>query len=534
MKKSNIRKRGVRSIHIKKRISLGAVCLLSAAFLLSGCSGDPAATSQSKELTIGSAAMCTTLDPVLNFDGWFTVRFGIGETLTRFDDDFSVSGWLASDYTASDDYTVWTFTLRDDVAFSDGTKLTAGLAASSIENVFENGTRGEDYFTCTDISADGQILTITTADPEPILPSKLADPLFVIINTETDMTDIATDGPVGTGPFKVSSFDPATKETVVVRNENYWDGDVALDQITFLYTGDQSTLTMGMKAGDFDAVYNISMSDISEFEDSEEYEVIRCAGGRTTHGFMNQNGVLGDEALRRAILRCIDRESFCENLLDGQYIPGKTLLTSASDYGYDELTDINAYDPEGAVSILDNAGYTDLDGDGFRETPEGEKLDITFIYYSGRPEQEILVEATQMECAKAGIRITPRLLDSQTVMDRLAAGDYEMCCVTINVLSNGDPEDHLRTYFSTGGYYNQFGYSNPDFDATVDELSVTSNSEERTRLVKEAEQILMDDTACIYFCYPVMNFVTVEGVTGINCTPADFYWVNADTGWRTD
>ncbi|MCD8010513.1 MAG: ABC transporter substrate-binding protein [Lachnospiraceae bacterium] len=488
------------------------------------------ATTGEKSMVIGTGQSCTTLDPVLNYDGWYTVRFGIGQTLTKFDDDFSVSGWLVEDdYTASEDNTVWTFTIRDDVVFSNGTKLTAELVKASIENVFENGTRGPEYFTYESIEADGQTLIITTAEAEPILPNKLADPLFVIIDTSVDMTNIADEGPVGTGPFVVGSFDVTTKEITVVRNENYWAGDVAMDQITFVYTEDQSTLTMSLQSGDVDAVYNLSMTAVGDFENDSNYNVIRTASGRTTHGFMNQNGVLGDEVLRQALLRYIDRETYCESLLSGQYVPGKTLVTSASNYGYDELTDINAYDPESAVQLLDDAGYLDIDGDGYRETPDGEKIDLTFVYYTGRPEQQIVVEAMQAECMNLGIKITPQVYDSQTVMDLLKSGDYDLCCVSINIMNIGDPESHLTTYFTSDGTYNSFGFSNEEFDAIVSELSGTSDADERVELVKEAEQILMDESVCIYFCYPIMNFVTKANVSGITSTPADYYWVSEDT-----
>ncbi len=524
-------------------ITLSFFFLLAAACLLSGCGASSEDTvslpeSQSetsdslagkKEIVIGSGTSCTSLDPIQNYDGWFTVAFGVGETLTKINDDGSVSGWLASDYSVSDDNTVWMFTIRDDVVFSDGTKLTADLAASSIQNVFENGTRGEEYFTCADLAAKGQTLTITTAEPEPILPAKLADPLFTIINTETDMTDIARTGPVATGPFIAESFDPTTEETVVVRNENYWDGDVALDQITFRCLEDTSILTMGLLAGDLNAVYNVSMTDIDDFEDNDDYNVIRFAGGRTTHGFMNQNGPLGDAVLRQAILRCLDRDSFCENLLNDQYVPGKTPITSSADYGYEELIDPNAYDPDSAAALLDEAGYLDIDGDGFRETPDGEEIDLTYIYYTGRPEMELLVEATQMECAKIGIRITPQLYDTETVTERLETGDYDLCCYSINVLSSGDPEEYFRTYFSSEGFYNAYGYSSAAFDSVLNSLSLTSDAEQRTELVKDAEQILMDDAVCIYYCYPIMNFVSQADVTGLTCTLADYYWVSAAT-----
>ena len=261
----------------------------------------------------------------------------------------------------------------------------------------------------------------------------------------------------------------------------------------------------------------------------DSYSIARTASGRTTHGFMNQNRLLKDETLRRAILQVIDREAICEHQLNGQYVAGKTLVTSAADYGYDELIDKNTYDPENAAKILDDAGYEDKDGDGFRETPDGEKLDLEFLYYTGRPEQQVMVEATQAACQEIGIKITPSVQDTQTVVDRLSTGEYDMLCMSINVLNCADPENHMNTHFKSDGFNNAYGWSNKQFDSIMDTLHETADPGERTELVKEAEQILLDETVCIYFCYPIMNFVMKSNVSGITSTPADYYWVSEDT-----
>ena len=533
---------------IKKLLAL-SLSLLMAAGVISGCGGnsnskDGTGSAQSnsssaqgesgagdiKTLTIGTGQSCGTLDPLQAYDGWYAVRFGIGQTLTKLEEDFSISPWLVEEgYTVSEDNKTWTFTIRDDVAFSNGTPLTAELAKASIENVFENGTRGPEYFTYTSIEADGQTLIINTEKPEPILPNKLADPLFTIIDTTVDMTNIADEGPIGTGPFVVKSFNQTTKECVVEKNENYWNGDAQVDEIRFVYTEDQPAITMALQNGEFDAVYNVSMTDVEKFANDSAYTVSTNPSGRTTHGFMNQNGVLGDEVLRQAILRYLDKETFCKSLLNGQYIAGKTLITSAAPYGYDELTDINAYDPESAVKLLDDAGYADKDGDGYRETPDGDPIDLKFVYYTGRPEQEIMVEATQQELKKLGIKVTTQVNDTQTVINLLQSGGYDMLCMSINVLNCGDPENHLTSYFKTGGSNASYGYSSAEFDALIDALSITADPDKRIDLVKQAEQILLDDSVCIYYCYPIMNFVMKRNISGITSTPADFYWVDENT-----
>lgn len=525
----------------KKQIFLCAA-LIASVSILTACGGtSPSSqasstageiksdTKEGKKIVIGSGQTCDTLDPVQSYNGWYIVRFGISETLTKMETDMSITGWLAESFEASEDNTTWTFRIRDNITFSNGNPVTADAVKNSIQHVFDQGTRGPEYFTPESMEADGQTLIIHCEQPEPVLPNKLADPLFCIVDTSADMANVAEEGPIGCGPFIAESFDITTRECVVVKNENYWGGEVKTDKIDFLYTEDQNTLTMGLQSGDFDAVYNISMTDIDKFS-GNEYTVVRTASGRTTHGFMNQNGPLKDAVLRQAILKSLDKETYCKILLNDQYVAGKTLITSsAPQYGYDELTDPNSYDPEGAVKLLDENGYVDADGDGWRDMPDGSPLALTFVYYQGRPEQQVVVEATQAELSKMGVKIDIEVNDTQTVIDRLAAGNYDLLCMSINVLNCADPENHMNSYFKSGGTYAQYGWKNDSFDALMDTLSVTAETSERAKLVKQAEQILLDDAVCICYCYPLMNFVMKANVSGITSTPADYYWVSKDT-----
>lgn len=517
---------------IRKIVSV-LLMLALCATLFAACkksSDGDSSSDEPKVLVLGSGQSAGTMNPINAYDGWYMIRYGIGQTLTKMNDDMSISGWLVEDdYSANADNTVWTFHIKDGITFSNGNKLTAELAKASLENVYTNGERGPEYFTPKSIEADGQTLTITLDEAEPILPNKLADPLFTIIDTSVDYPNIDETGGIGTGPFVMESFDLNTKECKVVKNEKYWGGDVALDKIDFVYTEDQSTITMALQKGEFDAVYNVSMTDIGTFQSDSKYTIVSNASGRTTIGFMNQNKQLGDKVLRQAILQNLDKDTYCKSLLNGQYIPGKTLLTSAADYGYDELNDPNAYNPQNAKKLLDDAGYVDKDGDGFREDPNGNPLNLRFVYYTGRPEQQIVVEATQASMATIGVKVTPEVHDTQTVMDMQQSGDYDLLCMSINMMNCGDPENQINTYFCEGGSYNATGYKSEQFNSLMKQVHVTADPTQRKNLVKQAEQVLLDDAVAIYFCYPIMNFVLQQGVQNVYSTPADFYWVDENT-----
>ena len=522
---------------MKKTLSI----LLTAAIILAlmaGCgSGGGQDSDVPTTMVIGTSQSCTTIDPANGYDYWYYIRYGVGETLMKFREDMTPEPWLAESYpTVSDDHLTWTVTIRNDACFSDGTALTAQKALECIQRQYDESGSAKNYFALKEMKADGQVLTITTESPVPIMPYILADPVFVIYDT-TDLTDVKDKGTLGTGPFVFSEFDSVTRNCIVVRNENYWGGDVVLESIEFRHIPDASTLTMSLQNGDVDAAYSITIEDIAKFEESSDYTVLTSASGRTTFGFMNMNEghVLSDEVLRQAVIRIADRATYCTNLFYGQFVPGKTPLASSLPYGYDELTDINAYDPDGAAALLDAAGYVDKDGDTYRETPDGSFLEIPIVMYQGRVEIPLIADAMMDAGRKIGLRFKIVGSDSSAAWNMLINGEYDILLMSISMASSGDPENGLKSYFRSYSAdrpnYNASGYSNPEVDALLDELSVEFDADKRIEIVKEIQQKMMDDSACIYFCYPMMNFVTKANVTGVTSHTSDYYWISKDTGF---
>ena len=522
-------------------ILLAALLVLSLLTACASSGGTPKASAApvetDKVMKIGTSQSCSTLDPANGYDYWYTVRYGVGETLMKFGEDMSPSPWLAKEKPqVSEDNLSWTVQLRDDVVFSSGEKLTAEKAKSALERQYAESGPAKGYFTLKEIKAEGQTLTIVTESPVPIMPYLLADPVFVIYDT-ANLTDVADKGPIGTGPFVFSAFDPTTRNTSVLRNEKYWGGKVKLAGIDFTMLADASTLTMSLQNGEQDAAYSVNVEDISKFESDPNYTVLTSPSGRTTFGFLNQNEgrVFRDEKLRQAVTRIADRVTYCHALFYDQFVPGVTPLTSSLPYGYHELKDINAYDVDGAVKLLDEAGYVDKDGDGWRDMPDGSPLDIVITTYTGRIEMPLLAQAMQNDGKKVGLKFTIDTRDSATAWSLLTAGEYDMLLMSISMASSGDPENGLKSYFRSYSEetpnYNRSGYSNPEVDRLFTELNGTFDLNKRTALIKEIEQHLMDDSCAIYFCYPLMNFVTKKNVTGVTSHTSDYYWVSKDTGF---
>ena len=479
------------------------------------------------EITIGVTSFADTLEPTEQYFSWVVSRYGVGETLVRFDENGEIVPCLAESWEISEDHNEGTFKIREGVKFSNGDDMTPELVKASLERTFELSDRAVSFFEPASMEVDGQNLLIKTKEPVAILPGSLADPLFLIVDTQADTDAFAMEGPICTGPYAVESFSP-TDSCVVVRNEYYWDGEVPLDKVTLKCIDDQTTRSMALQTDEVQIAYNLKTENLADFEDSGEYNIQQLESLRSTYAFMNQNGVLGDKALRQAVIRGLDKETYCDTLLEGGATAGKAPVPPTLDFGFDELKDENAYDPDGAKALLEEAGYKDTDGDGFVETPSGEKLELNFVIYTSREELNVYAQAAQASLKDIGINVKLNTVSYETLLDMRDSGEFDMLIWNVLVANTGDPEKYLRENWYSTSSSNQMGYSNPQVDELLDQLVTEFNEDTRKNLIMQIQQLIMDDAATVFFGYETTYLFSSKSVTGVKMYPMDYYWLTKD------
>lgn len=482
---------------------------------------------QGGEITIGVTSFADTLEPTEQYFSWVVSRYGVGETLVRFDENGEIVPCLAESWENSEDGKSWTFKIREGVKFSNGDDMTPELVKASLERTFEMSDRAPEFFTPKSIEVDGQNLVITTENAVAVLPGSLADPLFLIVDTNADQSKFAMEGPVCTGPYIVESFSP-TDACVVVKNENYWGGEVPLDKVTLKCIDDQTTRSMALQTGEVDIAYNLKTENVVEFENNDQYEIQKLESLRSTYAFMNQNGPLGDLALRQAVIRGLDRETYCNQLLEGGATTGKAPVPPTLDFGFDELNDENTYDPEGAKALLAEAGYKDINGDGYVETPEGKKLELEFVIYTSREELNVYAQAAQASLKEIGIKVKLTTVSYETLLDVRDSGKYDLLIWNVLVANTGDPEKYLRENWYSTSASNTAGYNNKEVDKLLDQLSEEFDESKRKDLIIQIQQLIMDDAATVFFGYETTFLFSSKRVTGAALYPIDYYWLTKD------
>lgn len=489
--------------------------------------GGEAAAAKGGEITIGVTSFADTLEPTEQYFSWVVSRYGIGECLTRFNENGELVPCLAEDWENSEDGLTWTFKIREGVKFSNGDDMTPEMVKASIDRTVEMSDRVMEFFDLDSVEVDGQNLVFKLKRANANMAGSLADPLFLIVDTNVDDSKFAKEGPICTGPYAVESFSP-TDACVVVRNEYYWDGEVPLDRVTLKCIDDQTTRSMALRTDEIQLAYNLKTENLIEFEGNDAYNIQELESLRSTYAFMNQDGPLGDLTLRQALLRGVDKETYCGTLLEGGATPGKAPIPPTLDFGFDELTDENTYDPEGAKKLLEEGGYKDVDGDGFVEMPDGSPLELEFVIYTSREELGVYAQAAQASLKDIGINMKLNTVSYETMLDLKKSGSYDLVIWNVLVANTGDPENYLRENWYSTSENNNSGYNNPEVDKLLDELAKTFEADARKDLIIQIQRLMMDDAAVVFFGYETTYLFSSTKLTGVKMYPMDYYWLTKD------
>ena len=496
---------------------------------LTGCGTNSSADKD--VLRVGAIGFASTLEPTENYFSWVVVRYGVGETLVKFEDTMKAKPWLASKWSVSEDGKTWTFTINDKAKFSNGRKVTAQAVKESLVRTFAKSNRAKTFFTYDSITADGQTVTIHTDKVYPNLPGSLGDPLFVIVDVQSEREgrNFSSDGPIGTGPYVVTSF---TKERAeLAANENYWDGDVPFKRVEVPAINDANTRAMALQSGDIDMAINIGPGEYSLFTDNKDYTVTEASSLRDVMARMSPKGELKDPNLRAALIAGIDRDSYAKNLLKDTFIAGKSPLPPSLDYGFKQLKDSHPYDPNAAKSLLAKSGWRDTNGDGIVDK-NGNNLSLVLYTYTSRPELTLYAEAMQADYKKIGIDVQIKIVD-YTMIDELAkTGDYDLLVSSVVTANTGDPVWFLKQYWGSNengdNPNNGSGFSNARFDELMALAGSTLDATIARNAIINAQQILLDENATIFLGYPKINMIGKSYLKGIHTSPSEYYVITKD------
>ena len=466
------------------------------------------------------------LDPANNYNGWVLSRLGVGESLVKLNDDLKVEACLADSWENVDE-TTWKFHIREGVTFSNGKAVDAEAAKASIERAIAMNDRAAEYLKVDSMEADGQDLTIKTTEANAALLNNLVEPVFDIIDTTESEENIQT-APVCTGPYVVSGFTPEQTVTLAA-NPAYWDGTAGLDTITVTQIADADARAMAIQSGEIDLTNTIDNTSVTLFTDNEAYNVSSIISPRVNVAYMNQaeTSPLHDLELRKAVSYAVNRDAYA-GLIGGS--AAHSAYSDSTPFGNDTIT-AYTYDEAKAAEILDNAGYKDVNNDGYREMPDGSELVLNYLQAAdhGSADSAILATAVQSDLKNVGIHM--EILSVENLSDYQTQGNFDLYTANDNSAPTGDPQIWLETMYTglgTSGKKNLTGFQDDKIDEIVRKMSETFKTEDRYALAAEASQVLNDDAANLFLTNSYLNMVSAAKVKNANQPVADYYFITKD------
>ena len=357
-------------------------------------------------------------EPEFGFDpmhGWGYHDSGteplIQSTILKRDKDNNFVNDLATDYDISSDFKTYTVTIRDDVNFTDGSKLTAGDVAFSYTKAKELG-EGADLSSMKEAKADGNKVVFTLEKPDSTFINKLTD-VGIVPEANYD-EDSYGQNPIGSGPYKLAQWDKG-QQFILEKNPDYYGEEPYFDKITNLFL-DPDAAFAAVKNGDVD-IAEVPVAYANETVDGyhmEYFDSIDVRGislpTQMDEGKLSEdnitigNNVTGDPAIREALNIGIDREALLEGALNG-----------FGDVNYNGVADQLAWsfdstfkdgDVDQAKAVLEQAGWKDTDNDGIVEK-DGQKASFSVYYNSAASERQAIAVAVAEQAKEIGIEIEP-------------------------------------------------------------------------------------------------------------------------------
>jgi peptide/nickel transport system substrate-binding protein len=425
------------------------------------------------------------------------VHYNIFEGLTRINVDGTVVPLLAESWQTTPDGKVYTFRLRSGVNFSDGSPLDAETVKFSFDRARAPGSTNkakkavwDNVASVTAHDARTVILSLNNADAS--LPFRLGENTAVILHPKTAAQ--AATQPVGTGPYKLESWNKGSAVTLAK-----WDGHrdaakVKLRRVSFRFINDAAAQVAALLAGDIDGMPRFgALQALGQFRADARFAVeIGSTAGKGLLAINNRKKPLDDVRVRRAIAHAVDRKAFIDGAQEGL---GKPIGShfAPTDAGYLDLTGRYPHDPERAKALLREAGVTAA-------------LNLTLTLPPptyARKGGEII--AAQL--AKVGIVAKIENVEWAQWLSGPFKGNFDL-----TIINHVEPLDYATAY-ADPNYY--FGYDNAAFRKRVAELAATSNAKEKQRLWREIQQQLADDAVNAWIWNPAQVAVSRKGLKGL-------------------
>lgn len=474
-----------------------------------------------------------TLDPACASDaGSAEYIVEIFSGLVSFDTDLNVIPDIAERWEVSEDGTVYTFYLRTNVLFHDGSRrVTADDFKFSMERALNPDTQSTvgdvylDDLVGAEAFSRGQAeevegirvinpdtLELTIEEPSEVFLEKLTYPTAYVVD-QREVGDATcfegnwTRNPNGTGPFKLARWDLGRSIVLEPNDSFYLEPKPSLSRVTYVLSGG-SAFTMyendeldvtGVGIANIESVRDPNNDLNDELHVSDSLDVYYI-------GFNVNEEPFDDPDVRRALSMAIDKEFLANEFLEGLVVPAKGILPPGMP-GYNEDLAGHEFDPEAARDLLESTGKLE-DVDGATILTSGQ----------GAAPSDILQAIVAMWEENLGVSIEIEQEDFGLFLQDINQGNFTLFSLGW-IADYPDPQNFLDIKLHCDSPNNESGYCNPEVDALLEQARAESDPETRMDLYRQAEEIIVDEAPWIPLYHGRNHYLVKPDVNGFEIPP---------------
>ncbi|HET7397851.1 MAG TPA: ABC transporter substrate-binding protein [Intrasporangium sp.] len=506
---------------------LGAGAIAAPA--LAACAGPKTATNPAGTAGAAGAAggklsivlnrNLVSLDNKLNqYDAAVTVQRAVREALTKIGDDLKPELVLAQSFEQTKP-TVWTVKLRDDIHYSDKSKVTVEDVETALKMYFQvkAGYVASQFPEQPAFAkVDDRTFTLTTKRPVVSLNSLMSN-ILITPAAANKPEELGTG--LGTGPFTIADANSGTGTYRLVRNPNYWGTAPKLDEVNVSYQEEEGARVIAITSGQADVIDTITPESAASLKTKSDIDVIETPGTRLIHLFYNFRKPAGhpvaDPKVREALSHAIDHDSLIKALMNGQVTSAEGVVPKTL-AGFAKTGDYT-YDPAKAKSMLAEAGATGLK--------------LRFIWedseFAGASR---VLEAISQMLAAVGVTAELKMIPKGGEINawrRGEAGDWD-------VLANGYGNQTGLALTNLQGQYGgtaekektrdtYHGFVVPEITALLDQAAAEADESKRNALLAQAQEKIWALWPAMWAWTPNNVLAKRKRVATLNLRPINSY-----------
>jgi len=497
---------------------IGAVLLLTG--VLSSCTREEEGGATRTTLRVGWSSEPDKLNPITSYSTeGHEVMALVYDKLVEYDTSLQAQPGLAESWTYSDDGLDITYNLRSGVTWHDGVPFTSADAKYTFDTIheYELGEYSQWLVDMTDVETpDDTTLIIRFSRPQafnpglaiPILPEHVWGGM-----SKDEIRKFQNETPIGTGPYTFTEWKGGESLTIE-RNADWWGDPPAAQRIVYVLYSNEDVMSQALRAGEIDILTEVPPTIWDGLQGVENVKAVSLPSFSFHHIGFNVdtdpaslgNPLLLDPVIRQALNYAIDRSQLVELALAGHGQPGSVLIPPALGDWQLQIPpeqQMNA-DPDKANQMLEDAGYTDTDGDGVREASDGSPLEFRLIAIESTTVDVRAAELFVDAAAVVGIKLDLQTMDENTLGNTVYNTKDPDWDIFVWGWDSGvaDPDYMLGIVLcSQIGGNNDVFYCDKQYDALYTKQATTVDQGARVPIIDQMQQMFYESGVYIVMWY---------------------------------